>query len=70
MSRTLALLNTHPLTDERRAALEAMEVAPASSLPAFSEDEWQAIKAMCGPPAASVFGGAGVVDRSAPSPGS
>lgn len=70
MSRTLALLNTHPLTDERRAALEAMEVAPASTRPAFSEAEWQAIKTMCGPPAASVLGGAGVVDRSAPSPGS
>jgi Zn-dependent protease with chaperone function len=71
MSRTLALLNTHPLTDERRAALEAMEVAPASSRPAFSGDEWQAIKAMCtSPPAASVSSGAGVVDRSAPAPGS
>lgn len=49
MTRTLALLNTHPLTDERRAALEALEHDPATSRPAFSEDEWQAIKAMCGP---------------------
>ena len=47
MSRTLALLNTHPLTDERRAALEAFEVAPTTTRPAFSEAEWQAIKTMC-----------------------
>jgi len=47
MSRTLALLNTHPLTDERRAALEALEVAPTAMRPAFSEAEWQAIKTMC-----------------------
>lgn len=47
MSRTLALLNTHPLTDARRAALEALEVAPATTRPAFSDIEWQAIKSMC-----------------------
>lgn len=47
MSRTLALLNTHPLTDERRAALEALEVAPTTTRPAFSEAEWQAIKSLC-----------------------
>ena len=47
MTRTLALLNTHPLTDERRAALEAVEVAPATMRPAFSAAEWQAIKSMC-----------------------
>ncbi|ODT15504.1 MAG: hypothetical protein ABS35_31230 [Kaistia sp. SCN 65-12] len=70
MSRTLALLNTHPLTDERRAALEALEVAPITALPVFSEAEWQAIKSMCGRPAASVSGGAGVVDRGASPPGS
>jgi Zn-dependent protease with chaperone function len=47
MSRSLALLNTHPLTDERRAALEALEVAPATTRPAFSDIEWQSIKSMC-----------------------
>jgi len=47
MSRTLALLNTHPLTDQRRAALEALEVAPVTARPAFSAEEWQAIKSMC-----------------------
>lgn len=47
MTRTLALLNTHPLTDERRAALEAFAVAPTSQRPAFSAGEWQAIKSMC-----------------------
>lgn len=47
MSRTLALLSTHPLTDERRAALEALEVAPPTTRPAFSATEWQSIKSMC-----------------------
>lgn len=69
MSRTLALLNTHPLTDERRAALEALEIAPASSRPAFSDAEWTAIKTMCEPPAAGASGAAGVVDLGAPPPG-
>lgn len=46
----LALLSTHPLTTERRRALEAVEAAEPASLfapPAFSEEEWAAIKAMC-----------------------
>ncbi|HEV2517568.1 MAG TPA: M48 family metallopeptidase [Devosia sp.] len=47
MTRSLALLSTHPLTDERRAALEALEVAPAITRPAFSDIEWQSIKSMC-----------------------
>lgn len=70
MTRTLALLSTHPLTDERRAALEALDYAPATSRPAFSETEWQAIKAMCETPAAGAFGGAGVVTHDASPPGS
>lgn len=49
MTRALALLSTHPLTSERREALEAMTVANASLSPAFTEAEWQAIKTMCGP---------------------
>ncbi|WP_055047252.1 M48 family metallopeptidase [Devosia sp. A16] len=47
MTRSLALLNTHPLTDERRAALEALPVAPSTTRSAFSEAEWRAIKSMC-----------------------
>jgi len=49
MTRALALLSTHPLTAERRQALEALTVTDASLQPAFSTEEWQAIKAMCGP---------------------
>ena len=51
MSKALALLSTHPLTSERRAALEALAVTDASLSPAFTDEEWRAIKAMCGPPA-------------------
>jgi hypothetical protein len=49
MSRTLAFLSTHPLSAERRAALEEIAketVAPAHG-PVFSEAEWHAIKSMC-----------------------
>lgn len=49
MSRALALFSTHPLTAEREAALEAMTVTNASLQPAFTPEEWQAIKTMCGP---------------------
>ena len=51
MSKALALLSTHPLTSERRAALEGLAVTDASLSPAFTDEEWRAIKAMCGPPA-------------------
>jgi predicted Zn-dependent protease len=57
MSKALALLSTHPLTSERRANLEALAVVNASASPAFTPEEWAAIKSMCG-------GGAGT---SAPS---
>lgn len=51
MTRAFALLSTHPLTSERRANLEAL-TAPAGDLaPAFTAEEWAAIKAMCGPAA-------------------
>ncbi|MBY0431138.1 MAG: M48 family metalloprotease, partial [Rhodospirillales bacterium] len=51
-SRALALLSTHPLTAERREALERLQTgAGAAMRPAFSADEWQAIKAMCKPAA-------------------
>lgn len=49
MSQSLAFLSTHPLTAERRAALEQIAgetVAPPHG-PVFSEAEWQAIKSMC-----------------------
>lgn len=51
MTRALALLSTHPLTSERRQALETMTVTDASLSPAFTEAEWEAIKTMCGPAA-------------------
>jgi len=49
MSQSLALLSTHPLTAERRAALEqiALETAGEPHAPVFSAAEWQAIKSMC-----------------------
>lgn len=46
-SKALALLSTHPLTEERRRALERAAVADAALTPVFSADEWQAIKTMC-----------------------
>jgi predicted Zn-dependent protease len=47
-SRAFALLSTHPLTQERRAALENMGPVDIAVSPAFSQTEWQAIKNMCG----------------------
>lgn len=47
MSRTFALLSTHPLTSERRAALESFTVTDPSLSPAFTAEEWTAIKSMC-----------------------
>lgn len=47
MSRAFALLSTHPLTSERRANLEAMAVSNPNLEPAFTAEEWAAIKSMC-----------------------
>ena len=47
-SRALAWLSTHPLTGERRQALEALSVEPDGLEPPFSAAEWEAIKTMCG----------------------
>lgn len=53
-TRALALLSTHPLTDDRRVALEALrQDADTDTVPAFTPEEWAAIKSMCGAPAAS-----------------
>ena len=49
-SRALALFSNHPLTDERRAALEAMQDASTATAPAFTDAEWAAIRDMCPPP--------------------
>jgi predicted Zn-dependent protease len=50
-SRALALFSNHPLTDERRAALEALAATPtADTKPLFTDVEWQAIRDMCPPP--------------------
>jgi len=49
MTEALAFLSTHPLTDARRAALEALRATDDATLPpAFTDSEWRAIKAMCG----------------------
>lgn len=47
-ARALALLNTHPLTDDRKAALEALSRQRPSGLePPFTTAEWNAIRTMC-----------------------
>lgn len=51
-ARALALLSTHPLTEDRKAALEALSrQRPTGLEPPFSAGEWSAIKAMCAAPA-------------------
>ena len=50
MTEALALLSTHPLTSERRKELESLVATDVSPQPAFTDEEWQAIKAMCGGP--------------------
>ena len=47
-TRALALLSTHPLTTERRAAFERLKVDQSNLEPPFTEAEWRAIKTMCG----------------------
>jgi Zn-dependent protease with chaperone function len=51
-SRAFALFSNHPLTDERRRALEALSPAPGTpaATPFFSDAEWTAIHAMCPAP--------------------
>lgn len=67
MSEALALLSTHPLTAERRAALEALAAAESKTAvePAFSPEEWAAIRAMCGapPPATPASPSVGKTDK-------
>jgi Zn-dependent protease with chaperone function len=50
-SRAFALFSNHPLTDERRRALEAL--APSTNAPPdtpfFTSAEWTAIRSMCPP---------------------
>ena len=51
-ARALALLSTHPLTEDRKAALEVMsQQRPTGLEPPFTAAEWNAIRAMCGAPA-------------------
>jgi Zn-dependent protease with chaperone function len=49
-SKALALFSNHPLTDERRAALEALDTHDPGVRPAFADEEWEAIRNMCPPP--------------------
>lgn len=47
-SQMLQIFSSHPLTADRRAALEAAPPPPPGRQ-VFSPDEWQAIKTMCDP---------------------
>ncbi len=47
VSQKFALLSTHPLTQERRLILGANQGVQTGAAPAFSEEEWRAISAMC-----------------------
>ncbi|QDZ09481.1 M48 family metallopeptidase [Devosia ginsengisoli] len=50
-ARALALLSTHPLTEDRKAALEVLsQQRPTGLEPPFTTAEWTAIQAMCGAP--------------------
>lgn len=47
-ARALALLSTHPLTEDRKAALEALSrQRPTGLRPPFTTAEWSAIRDMC-----------------------
>jgi Zn-dependent protease with chaperone function len=48
-SRALALFANHPLTDERRKALQTMSNLSSSGTPFFTDAEWSAIRNMCPP---------------------
>jgi Zn-dependent protease with chaperone function len=48
-SRALALFSSHPLTEDRRKFLEAVATPDPNARPAFSAEEWQAIRDMCPP---------------------
>ena len=51
-ARALALLSTHPLTEDRKAALEVLsQQRPTGLEPPFTATEWRAIRSMCGAPA-------------------
>ena len=51
-ARALALLSTHPLTEDRKAALEILsQQRPTGLEPPFTAAEWTAIRSMCGTPA-------------------
>jgi Zn-dependent protease with chaperone function len=51
-ARALALLSTHPLTEDRRVALEMLsQQRPGGLERPFTTAEWRAIRSMCGAPA-------------------
>ncbi len=65
-SRAMALLNTHPLTEERRAALEALAIDQTGLSEPFTLEEWTAIRAMCGTAGATGGEEGGVEQRPGP----
>lgn len=53
-ARALALLSTHPLTDDRKAALDILAAQRPTGLePPFTTAEWVAIRSMCDPTAST-----------------
>ena len=52
-TKALALLSTHPLTTERREALELAAAEVSGPQQVFTDAEWQAIKHMCDEPGSS-----------------
>lgn len=46
-SRAMALLSTHPLTEERQLSLKALDPTGSDLPPAFTAQEWTAIKNIC-----------------------
>jgi len=68
-TEAMAFLSTHPLTTERRAALEALRTSDDTTLrPAFTDSEWRAIKGMCGGPASSKPAATGTTSDAVPAP--
>ena len=69
-SQAFALFSNHPLTDERRRSLAALDQPVDNPQPVFSDTEWAAIRAMCPPVSAASASAAatGAAPFAAPAP--